>query len=60
MAGNLMELTTEYSKKSSENSIQSCCVRGGYYGGSHTSSRNYMKKTDGREDVGFRPILYFK
>ena len=62
MAGNLYELTTEYSTNTTSSRAYPCTSRGGnYYGsGLYTSSRSSGSATISYDFVSFRPLLYVK
>ena len=62
MAGNLYELTTEYSTSTLSSSAYPCTFRGGYYDYSSfcTSSRICSTATDSSYSISFRPLLYVK
>ena len=62
MAGNLYELTTEYSTFTVSSDACPCTLRGGYYNGSYgcTSTRVYYNATYSSSDYSFRPLLYVK
>ena len=62
MAGNLYELTTEYSADTSSSYAYPCTFRGGYYDSStyYTSNRNDNRATYSDNNVSFRPLLYVK
>ena len=62
MAGNLYELTTEYSTNTTSSRAYLCTSRGGnYYGsGLYTSSRSSGSATISYDFVSFRPLLYVK
>ena len=62
MAGNLYELTTEYSTNTDSSSAYPCTGRGGYYtsSSSYTSNRGYGRATISYRNISFRPLLYVK
>ena len=63
MAGNLYELTTEYSTYTVSSSAYPCTTRGGYFYGYdyYTSLRLSSGATGSNSDlVSFRPLLYVK
>ena len=62
MAGNLYELTTEYSTYTASSYAYPCTTRGGYYDSSdnYTSVRNGYVATYSYSLISFRPLLYVK
>ena len=62
MAGNLYELTTEYSTDTLSSNAYPCTLRGGYYDNSnfYTSLRIDLIATDSSYSLSFRPLLYVK
>ena len=62
MAGNLYELTTEYSTDTLSSNAYPCTLRGGYYDNSnfYTSLRIALIATDSSYSLSFRPLLYVK
>ena len=62
MAGNLYELTTEYSTYTDSSDAYPCTHRGGYYNySSHcTSFRGSSHATNSYYNISFRPLLYVK
>ena len=63
MAGNLYELTTEYSTSTSSSTAYPCATRGGHYDYSSycTSTRgNVYNATFSNSSISFRPLLYVK
>ena len=62
MAGNLYELTTEYSTDTSSSDAYPCTGRGGYYPDSngYTSTRLNYRATSSYSYISFRPLLYVK
>ena len=62
MAGNLYELTTEYSTSTNSSRAYPCTYRGGNYSNSHgfTSLRIDLIATYSNFSVSFRPLLYVK
>ena len=62
MAGNLYELTTEYSTDTLSSNGYPCTLRGGYYDNSnfYTSLRIDLIATDSSYSLSFRPLLYVK
>ena len=62
MAGNLYELTTEYSTSTDSSHAFPCTFRGGYYDGSsdYTSFRDFSYATLSHTLISFRPLLYVK
>ena len=62
MAGNLYELTTEYSTNTSSSPAYPCTFRGGdyVYSYNYTSHRFNYSATYSSRDISFRPLLYVK
>ena len=62
MAGNLYELTTEYSTDTLSSNAYPCTLRGGYYDNSnfYTSLRIDLIATDSSYSLSFRHLLYVK
>ena len=62
MAGNLYELTTEYSTSTLSSNAYPCTARGGNFDISsyYTSYRNSVHATSSNNNLSFRPLLYVK
>ena len=62
MAGNLYELTTEYSTDTFSSNAYPCTGRGSYYNNSnnYASYRNDDHATSSHDYISFRPLLYVK
>ena len=63
MAGNVSELTTEYSANSyDEGNVYPCVFRGGIYDTSdnYTVKREECYTTFSWDNIGFRPLLYLR
>ena len=62
MAGNLYELTTEYSTLTNSSDAYPCTTRGGNYYDSdyYTSYRDNYNATYSLNLISFRPLLYVK